>query len=39
VLQGYNGLAVVDDRAQIVVHAEAHGSGDQRQLLLQVDDN
>jgi len=23
VLQGYNGLAVVDDRAQIVVHAEA----------------
>lgn len=27
VIQGYTGLAVVDDRAQIVVHAEAHGSG------------
>jgi hypothetical protein len=24
VIQGYNGLAVVDERAQIVVHAEAH---------------
>jgi hypothetical protein len=27
VIQGYNGLAVVDERAQIVVHAEAQGSG------------
>ena len=27
VIQGYNGLAVVDERTQIVVHAEAHGSG------------
>jgi hypothetical protein len=25
-IQGYNGLAVVDERAQIVVHAEAHGA-------------
>lgn len=25
-IQGYNGLAVVDDHSQIVVHAEAHGS-------------
>jgi hypothetical protein len=33
VIQGYNGLAVVDDRAQIVVHAEAHGSGYEGQLL------
>jgi hypothetical protein len=33
VLQGYNGLAVVDDRAQIVVHAEAHGSGYEGHLL------
>ena len=33
VLQGYNGLAVVDDRAQIVVHAEAHGSGYEAHLL------
>lgn len=33
VLQGYNGLAVVDERAQIVVHAEAHGSGYEGHLL------
>jgi hypothetical protein len=33
VLQGDNGLAVVDDRAQIVVHAEAHGSGYEGHLL------
>jgi transposase len=33
VLQGYNGLAVVDDRAQIVVHAEARGSGYEGHLL------
>jgi hypothetical protein len=36
VLQGYNGLAVVDDRAQIVVHAEAHGSGYEAHLLTSV---
>ncbi len=34
VLQGYNGLAVVDDRAQIVVHAEAQGSGYEAHLLV-----
>ncbi len=34
VLQGYNGLAVVDDRAQLVVHAEAHGSGYEGHLLV-----
>lgn len=33
VLQGYNGLAVVDERAQTVVHAEAHGSGYEGHLL------
>ena len=33
VIQGYNGLCVVDDRAQIVVHAEAHGSGYEAHLL------
>ncbi len=33
VIQGYNGLAVVDGRAQIVVHAEAHGSGYEGHLL------
>lgn len=32
-MQGYNGLAVVDDRAQLVVHAEAHGSGYEGHLL------
>ena len=34
VIQGYNGLAVVDDRAQIVVHAEARGSGYEGHLLV-----
>jgi transposase len=33
VIQGYNGLAVVDGRTQIVVHAEAHGSGYEAHLL------
>jgi transposase len=33
VVQGYNGLAVVDDHAQVVVHAEAHGSGYEAHLL------
>ena len=33
VIQGYNGLAVVDDYTQIVVHAEAHGSGYEGHLL------
>ena len=36
VLQGYNGLAVVDDRAQFVVHAEAHGSGYEGHLLAPI---
>ena len=33
VIQGYNGLAVVDERCQIVVDAEAHGSGYEAHLL------
>ena len=33
VIQGYNGLAVVDEHSQIVVHAEAHGSGYEAHLL------
>jgi transposase len=33
VLQGYNGLAVVDARHQIVVTAEAHGEGQEAHLL------
>ena len=36
VIQGYNGLAVVDERAQIVVHAEAHGSGYEAHLLAPI---
>jgi hypothetical protein len=33
VVQGYNGLVVVDGQTQIVVHAEAHGSGYEAHLL------
>lgn len=33
VLQGYNGIAVVDARHQIVVTAEAHGEGQEAHLL------
>lgn len=36
VIQGYNGLAVVDDKSQVVVHAEAHGSGYEGHLLAPV---
>jgi len=33
VVQGYNGVAVVDDQHQIVVCAEAHGNGQEQELL------
>jgi transposase len=33
VVQGYNGVAVVDGRHQIVVHAEARGEGQENHLL------
>ena len=33
VIQGYNGVAVVDDRHQVVVHAEARGEGQENHLL------
>jgi len=33
VIQGYNGVAVVDDKHQIVVCAEAHGNGQEQELL------
>jgi transposase len=33
VIQGYNGVAMVDDRHQIVVHAEALGEGQENHLL------
>jgi hypothetical protein len=33
VIQGYNGIAVVDEKHQIVVNAEAHGEGQEAHLL------
>lgn len=33
VLQGYNGIALVDAKHQIIVHAEAHGEGSENSLL------
>ena len=33
VIQGYNGIAAVDDMHQVVIHAEAHGSGSEHQTL------
>ena len=34
VIQGYNGMAIVDARTQVVVHAEAFGSGHEHELLI-----
>jgi hypothetical protein len=36
VLQGYSGIAVVDAAHQIIVEAQAHGSGSEQELLLPV---
>jgi len=33
VIQGYNGVAVVDEKHQIIVKAEAHGEGQEAHLL------
>jgi len=33
VVQGYNGLAMVDAKTQVIVHAEAHGEGQENSLL------
>jgi transposase len=33
VIQGYNGVAVVDDRTQVIVHAEAFGAAQEHDLL------
>jgi len=33
VVQGYNGVAMVDAKAQVIVHAEAHGEGQENGLL------
>jgi transposase len=36
VIQGYTGVAVVDKQSQIIVEAQAHGSGSEQELLLPV---
>jgi transposase len=36
VIQGYAGVAAVDDRHQIIVEAQAHGTGSEQALLLPV---
>lgn len=36
VIQGYNGIAVVDAAHQVIVEAQAHGSGAEQELLLPV---
>ena len=33
VIQGYNGVAVVDDKHQVIVHAEAFGASQEHDLL------
>jgi transposase len=34
VIQGYNGMALVDEKNQIVVHAEAYGSGHEHEIMV-----
>src|SRR5450759_3860991 len=36
VIQGYTGVAAVDARHQIIVEAQAHGTGSEQELLLPV---
>jgi len=36
VVQGYTGVATVDEQAQIIVDAQAHGTGSEQELLLPV---
>lgn len=36
VIQGYTGVAAVDDRAQVIVEAQAHGTGSEQEVLLPV---
>lgn len=38
VVQGYTGVATVDDKAQIILDAQAHGTGSEQELLLPVID-
>jgi transposase len=36
VIQGYTGVAAVDEKAQVIVEAQAHGTGSEQALLLPV---
>lgn len=36
VIQGYTGVAAVDDKAQIIIEAQAHGTGSEQELLIPV---
>jgi transposase len=36
VIQGYTGVAAVDDRHQIIIEAQAHGTGSEQELLIPV---
>ncbi|RJG05061.1 IS1182 family transposase [Noviherbaspirillum cavernae] len=36
VIQGYTGVAAVDEKSQIIVDAQAHGTGSEQELLLPV---
>ncbi|MGH8710193.1 MAG: hypothetical protein ACREVA_02560 [Burkholderiales bacterium] len=36
VIQGYTGIAAVDSKHQIIVEAQAHGTGSEQELLLPV---
>lgn len=38
VIQGYTGVAAVDDQCQIIVEAQAHGTGSEQELLIPVID-
>lgn len=35
VIQGYNGVAVIDDKHQVIVHAEAFGASQEHELLIE----
>lgn len=36
VIQGYTGVAAVDEKSQIVINAQAHGTGSEQELLIPV---
>lgn len=37
VIQGYTGVAAVDEKAQIIIEAQAHGTGSEQELLIPND--